>query len=97
LQEHPLPHATWGQALLAQEQGWLELAVVGPEAPAQSHAINQQYWGYYILMSTDTPTEAYPLLAHRGEDTRTPIYVCRNYQCQRPVYKVRDIDLVVKH
>ncbi|WP_425422039.1 thioredoxin domain-containing protein [Phaeodactylibacter xiamenensis] len=97
LQEHPLTHATWGQALLAQEQGWLELAVVGPEAPAQSHAINQQYWGYYILMSTDTPTGAYPLLAHRGEEARTPIYVCRNYQCQRPVYKVRDIDLVVKH
>lgn len=97
LQKTPLPFATWGQALLAQERGWLELAVVGPQALAISKDINQQYWGYYLLMASPRPTGAYPLLAHRGEKERTPIYVCQNYQCQKPVYEVRDIDLVVKH
>ena len=95
LLEAPLPHARWGTLLLGEVYGWMELAIVGPNARESARKANSEFFGLHVLMASEKPNDEFPLLAHRwppNEDTL--IYVCKDYTCRQPVKEVEEVYLI---
>lgn len=89
--ETPLPYASWGGLLLAEYAGIPEIAIAGPGAMEKAREANAAFLGPCLLMATDTPNDAYPLLAHRWKPGETLIYLCRDYACQSPVRTMEEV------
>jgi uncharacterized protein YyaL (SSP411 family) len=75
--------------------GTNEIAIIGSEAQFLKEQMLQQYIPQRIVMSSSVSIPAYPLLAGKQGDEKTSIYLCRSYTCQRPVFSVNELMLLI--
>lgn len=87
---YPGSFAQWAQALLIQERTY-EIAVVGEEAKTKAELIRSKYIPGMVLMQSEKENLDFPLLKNRFDEKQTLIYLCRNYNCQRPVKTVGEL------
>jgi len=90
VERYPSSFARWAQGMLAEVQGWQEVAIVGNDAKALAKALNAKYLPNKVVMASVTPTSDYPLLDGKAADEATLIYVCKDYACQRPVKSLEE-------
>ncbi len=90
VEKHPISFANWASALLMEAFPMNELAVAGKDAFALAAELNTHYVPNRILVATEAPFEAYPLLAGRFPEKDTLVYVCQNFACQLPVKTVEE-------
>lgn len=90
---NPLTYASWAGALLADNKGVLEIAVVGSQAAAWAKELQELYLPFKVLMASDGSPSDFPLLQGKTADDDTLIYVCQDYRCQRPLKSVEAFKL----
>ncbi len=92
LRTDPFPLASWASNLLAADQGWPEIAVLGPQARSIGQQVNRLFLPQRVLVAATEPSEEIPLLAGKEIKEETYIYLCRDYACQRPVKTIDELN-----
>jgi uncharacterized protein YyaL (SSP411 family) len=72
-------------------QGTPELAVAGPAYRERMRELNGLYVPYKVLLGADSEEKDMPLLQQRLQAGKTLIYLCRDYQCVKPVEYISEI------
>ncbi|WP_170110363.1 thioredoxin domain-containing protein [Flavilitoribacter nigricans] len=85
VQTHPLAYAAWANALLADDRGILEIAVIGEQAGAWKRQIEREYQPFRVLIAAEEPDDSLPLLAGKDAGDATLIYVCEDATCRTPL------------
>jgi hypothetical protein len=85
----PLTYAAWAGALLAENKGIMEIAVVGREAYDWALQLQQTFIPFKVMAATETSSDL-PLLKDKTGDGQTRIYVCRDYACQQPMSSLEE-------
>jgi uncharacterized protein YyaL (SSP411 family) len=80
-------YANWARLMGVMTYGPFEIAVMGEEAVAKSHQMQQHYLPTALFMGGEE--EHLPLLENKGVEESTLIYVCRNKTCKLPVKEVK--------
>lgn len=80
-------YANWASLMGMLAYGPFEIAVMGKEAVAKSHQMQQYYLPTALFMGGKE--ENLPLLESKGVGEGTLIYVCRNKTCKMPVQDVK--------
>ncbi|HHM20942.1 MAG TPA: thioredoxin domain-containing protein [Bacteroidetes bacterium] len=89
----PLGHAAWANALLAETEGILEIAIIGPKAIEWGRELRQIFVPFRVLAAKahpSIPIDNMALLKDKPFEKQTLIYVCKDYACQQPLKKVED-------
>ncbi len=88
--KYPSSFGRWATALLHQQKGIPEIAVLGKEALHWAAEIKHSFIPVKILMATKERNDRYPLLVGRFDEGNTWIYLCHNFTCQKPVNNIND-------
>ena len=80
-------YANWASLMGMMTYGPFEIAIMGEEAVAKSHQMQQHYLPTALFMGGRE--ENLPLLEYKGVEEGTLIYVCRNKACKLPVKEVK--------
>jgi uncharacterized protein YyaL (SSP411 family) len=80
----------WAGTLLSTTYPPHEIAVVGKDAFKLAIDINQLFLPATVIMATNQPNEAYPLLKQRYTEKETLIYTCKGYECHLPTANFED-------
>lgn len=75
----------WASALLQSSDSTYEVAITGPQAGSFTSQLNRHFLPNAVLMASEQPTLEFPLLAGKGFNNQTCIYICSNFSCQAPV------------
>jgi len=84
----PAPFGFWAKVLQIQSVGMNEIAIIGNDAFGQALEIKRHFLPNSLIMASDVPTDAFPLLRNRPEGF---LYLCRNYACERPMKTVEEL------
>jgi uncharacterized protein YyaL (SSP411 family) len=93
--KHPVSFANWASLLLEITEGTTELAIIGNNSAALLKDILQEYIPHCIIMASEQEDTIYPLLANKQALVETSIYMCRNYTCDKPVFSLKDLMLLI--
>jgi uncharacterized protein YyaL (SSP411 family) len=77
--------------ILRLVQGTPELAVAGPSFKERMRELGELYVPYKVLLGAEADVEDMPLLQQRLQAGKTLIYLCRDYQCVKPVEYISEI------
>ncbi len=92
---HPASFGNWAGLLIELVTGTNEIAIIGDEAGQLCSQVLQAYIPQRVIMSSTSPVNNYPLLAGKPAGDKTSIYLCRSYTCQRPVFSVNELMLLI--
>lgn len=81
----PLAYSAWANAMLANIEGVLEIAVVGKDAEHWKKDLDAEYLPFRVILASREPDGSLPLLANKSSGAGTRIYVCRDYTCRLPL------------
>ena len=92
IDRYPTSFANWAIALQDTGFGYSELGVVGASYSEQIKEIMQTFLPGLIVVGADiNHTETIPLLKDRlGEKESTSFFVCRDFQCELPVFSIEE-------
>ncbi len=90
MRKYPESFSRWALALLRLIFPPAEIAVVGPDAKDLAFALGAAYLPNAVWMAAESEAENYPLLAGKGHQEDTLIYVCRDYACRHPVSSIEE-------
>ncbi|HET9746246.1 MAG TPA: thioredoxin domain-containing protein [Chitinophagaceae bacterium] len=92
---YPTSFGVWACLLLEITSGINEIAVIASKPQAVLSQILKEYIPHKILMSSETASNAFPLLSGRVKSGDVTVYLCRNYSCENPVSTVEAlVDLI---
>jgi hypothetical protein len=89
--KYPTSFGFWLSGLFEMTGGTNEIAIIGNEFETYLQKTLQKFIPHKVVMATKTPLNEYPLLADKGGQGETLIYLCKNYVCQRPVNTVEGL------
>lgn len=92
---YPTSFGNWAGLLMEFVTGTNEIAIVGEEAGQLCSQVLQAYIPQRVIMSSSLVDKDYPLLAGKPAGDKTSIYLCRSYTCQRPVFSVNELMLLI--
>lgn len=92
---YPTSFGNWAGLLMEFVTGTNEIAIIGEEAGPLRSQVLQAYIPQRVIMSSSLADNAYPLLAGKPAGDKTSIYLCRSYTCQRPVFSVNELMLLI--
>lgn len=90
IMRYPQSFGRWANAFFALANPSKEIAIVGPKFWEATRALQSFYIPQAIYCAAAVAKAEIPLLAGRGEEGKTPIYICENYSCQLPFYHIED-------
>ncbi|MEY4107494.1 MAG: hypothetical protein RL181_1836 [Bacteroidota bacterium] len=96
----PGSFACWASTLLQYSDPAYEVAITGPQAGSFASQLHRHFLPNAVLMASEQPTLEFPLLAGKGFNNRTCLYVCSDFSCQAPVQTPRqalDMLLPLRH
>ncbi len=93
--KHPVSFANWASLLLEITEGTHELAIIGSESRFLLNNILKEYIPHSLIMASNEEDAIYPLLANKQALVKTSIYMCRNYTCDKPVFSLNDLMLLI--
>jgi uncharacterized protein YyaL (SSP411 family) len=88
---YPTSFGVWAAMILRLVQGTPELAVAGPSFKERMRELGELYVPYKVLLGAEADVEDMPLLQQRLQAGKTLIYLCRDYQCVKPVEYISEI------
>jgi uncharacterized protein YyaL (SSP411 family) len=88
---YPSSFGVWAAMILRLVQGTPDLAVAGPAYLERMRELNELYVPYKVLLGADSEEKDMPLLQQRLQAGKTLIYLCRDYQCVKPVEYISEI------
>lgn len=88
---YPTSFGVWAAMILRLVQGTPELAVAGPAYKARMRELGELYIPYKVLLGAGADVADMPLLQQRLQAGKTLIYLCRDYQCVKPVEHISEI------
>jgi uncharacterized protein YyaL (SSP411 family) len=90
VRKYPGAFAYWMYVWMIQEKLNAEVVVIGENALEVSLSLKQ--FGLYGLtwMTAVEENFEYPLLKGRQKDKKTLIYICQDFQCQRPLESIEE-------
>jgi len=92
---YPISFGNWAGLLMETITGTNEIAITGHDAAKMLKDVLQVYIPQRVIMSSLVQVENYPLLAGKPANDETAIYLCRSYTCQRPVFSVNELMLLI--
>jgi len=92
---YPTSFGNWAGLLMEFVNGINEIAIIGDKAGQLRSQVLQEYIPQRVIMSSSSATQGYPLLAGKLVSDKTSIYLCRSYTCQRPVFSVNELMLLI--
>ncbi|MES2395895.1 MAG: thioredoxin domain-containing protein, partial [Bacteroidota bacterium] len=82
-------YSNWAMLLLHFTQPFYEIALVGKQVGDKKKAFNKEYLPN-ILFAGSLTESSLPLLKNRFIANQTPIYICSNKTCHKPVTEVKE-------
>jgi uncharacterized protein YyaL (SSP411 family) len=89
--KYPASFGCWASVLQNLTEGLSEIAIVGNNAPALLNGLNRHYLPCKIVQSAIKPAGEFPLLAKGDNNSKTLLYLCKNYQCSLPVATLTEL------
>lgn len=93
--KHPISFGNWACLLIELIEGTQEIAIIGNNMKAILEAILGEYIPNRIIMGSVKEDHEYPLLAHKQALVETSIHLCRNYTCEKPVFSLKELMLLI--
>jgi uncharacterized protein YyaL (SSP411 family) len=94
VERYPLSFERWALAMMYEAHPYLEIAVLGANAPEKALMVQKRFLPNKVLAASRQNENGNPLLAGKLGAEDALIYVCRNYACQKPVQTLEDFDQV---
>ena len=95
---HPTSFGIWGLLLQSTVNGINEIAITGIEASKLLKEVNKQYIPNKIIQSAALGSNNFPLLEGKFANLNNNfIYLCRDYNCQKPVPTAEDLIMLLKN
>ena len=91
IERHPGSFAVWAMLIQALTYGVPEIAIVGGLADDYRSEVLRSFIPFRVVQSSPSGNDEFPLLAGKTRTADTLIYLCKNYECQRPVSQVHDL------
>jgi len=88
---YPTSFAAWAGVILQLVYPPLEIAILGPGYSEALKELNQAYLLQKIIMASETESAEFPLLAGKKADSEIKFYLCQNFSCQKPVYRIAEL------
>ncbi|MFT4024647.1 MAG: thioredoxin domain-containing protein [Flavihumibacter sp.] len=88
---YPSSFGVWVEALMRKQLGMEEMVVVGPEVETLRKEILANFIPNRIVQSATRENRDFPLLRDKIPKSSENIYICRQYNCLRPVATVREM------
>ncbi|MES2004552.1 MAG: thioredoxin domain-containing protein [Bacteroidota bacterium] len=91
---YPSSFGIWAMVAQLHSKGMLEIAITGQQATAFLCPVLNRFIPNKILQAEETNSAVFPLLAGKtdgvGKGT-TAFYLCKNYACLAPFFRVEDL------
>lgn len=95
ISRYPVSFGKWGALLLEIINSTNEIAILGPGYGELLKQVLGQYIPFRVLMAAGEEDARYPLLAGKKGGSNASISLCRNYTCQRPVFSLKELMLLI--
>ena len=91
--KYPGSFGVWAMAQQQVVKGILEIAITGQQAKNFLCPVLERYLPNKILQAEETNSQLFPLLAGKAgsNNNRTTFYLCKNYACKAPFFKVEEL------
>jgi Highly conserved protein containing a thioredoxin domain len=86
---YPTSFGVWLSLIHEIIAGTKEISIVGNQWKEYLGELLSEYIPYKILMVSKDGMEGYPMLAGKGQNDQTIIYLCTNYECTQPVDSIK--------
>jgi uncharacterized protein YyaL (SSP411 family) len=92
---YPTSFANWACLLQEIIEGTNEIALIGDDFSTEHTRMLAEYIPHRVIMASNIPDTAFPLLAGKPAALTTVIYLCRNYTCLNPVFSAKELILLI--
>ena len=82
----------WAMDAMAEDEGFDEWAVIGPEYEDKIREVLKMYRPFRVVDGASTSDDERPLLKSKDVGRETLIYLCTDYACRAPVRDIQEID-----
>ncbi|PVD51612.1 thioredoxin domain-containing protein [Terrimonas sp.] len=89
--KYPVSFGAWAGSITDSCNSINEIAIVGEQAEALKDCLLSYYMPNKVMQTSVNDDVAFPLLYKRWVENKTYIYLCRNYNCLRPVEHIEDL------
>lgn len=93
--KYPTSFGVWLSFLQELVYGTQEIAVVGDKALNLLPGIFNLYIPYRIFLVSGGANDEFPLLEGKYFNGKTLIFLCRNYECQKPLETVKELETLI--
>ena len=94
--KYPTSFGMWLTVMLQMLKGTEEIVLVGDYAAAKKELLSN-YLPHAVIMASEKANDNYPLLKDKIAEQPLTIYLCKNYACERPVYRIGDLIKNINH
>jgi len=88
---YPTSFGIWASLLLKNTLGINELVITGDQFELLRNELLQQYIPGRILQAAREENRKYPMLIAKNYGKSPCIYLCKQYQCNAPVFSVKEL------
>jgi len=92
--KYPVSFGNWACLFFELIAGTNEIAIKGDDYENILNEVLSEYIPYKVCMASSRDEKEdndWPLLTGKHGADKTPIYLCRNYTCQAPVFSAREL------
>lgn len=93
---YPTSFGFWACILLEIVEGTLEIVIVNSNPEELHIKVLNEYLPHSIFMCSATENSSFPLLAGKDPKQRETLYLCHNYECQKPVATVNQLLALIR-
>lgn len=89
--KYPVSFGVWANLMADMYKGMNEIAIVGKGVDALRDRFLQYYVPNRVLQTSAADVSEFPLLYKRWVNNKDYMYLCRNYNCLKPVENIDDL------
>lgn len=89
--KYPTSFGVWLSLYFEVFSGTSEIAILGEEWEKYLGNVLYIFIPHKLVQASKKSQSRFPLLADKGEPSKSLIYLCKNYACQRPVSTIREL------
>jgi hypothetical protein len=81
---YPLSNGYWAKTIIEQIHGINEIVLVGENAQKASFGLLRKFLPNKVIMSSEMPSDLYPMLKGKPSGNQLLYYLCKDYACKAP-------------
>lgn len=94
---YPTSFGVWACLMQEIANGTNEIALISNEPQDVLLQVLKRYIPHRIIMTSDEPSNSFPLLSGKEKKGENTIYLCRNYACEKPVNSIEALVDLIGH